>query len=140
MERTTFLGHYRISVDDSDATRELGRVGTAITYEAIDQRSGETVALKLIPISSIDPEARQQFEEQARAAAGIKHVNVAKVFDFGREGDHFGYVSELLRGEPLASPSVKHVCSCPSGYLRCAFYWLRAGLFARSIPGVVGHC
>jgi serine/threonine protein kinase len=95
-------------MDGNGAPRELGRAGTAITYEAIDERSGETVALKLIPTSSIDPEARQQFEEQARAAAGIKHVNVAKVFDFGHEGDHFVYVSELLRGEPLASWVEQH--------------------------------
>jgi serine/threonine protein kinase len=108
MERTTFLGHYRISVDDSGTPRELGRAGTAITYEAVDERSGETVALKLIPTSSIDPAAREQFEEQARAAAGIKNVNIAKVFDFGHEGDHFVYVSELLRGEPLASWVEQH--------------------------------
>src|SRR5882724_13435608 len=102
MERTTFLGHYRISVDDGGARRELGRAGPAITYEAIDERFGETVALKLIPVSSIDSAAREQFEEQANAAARIKHVNIAKVFDFGNEGDHFVYISELLRGEPLA--------------------------------------
>jgi serine/threonine protein kinase len=103
MERTTFLGHNRISVDHSGAPRELGRAGRAITYEAIDERSGETVALKLIPVSSIDPTAREQFEEQARAAATIKHVNIAKVFDFGHEEDHFVYVSELLPREHLAS-------------------------------------
>jgi serine/threonine protein kinase len=108
MERTTFLGHYRISADYSGAPRELGRAGPAITYEAKDERSGETVALKLIPISSIDPEARGQFEEQANAAVRIKHVNIAKVFDFGNEGDHFVYVSELLRGEPLASWIEQH--------------------------------
>jgi serine/threonine protein kinase len=108
MERTTFLEHYRISVDDGGAWRELGRAGPAITYEAKDERSGETVALKLIPISSIDPAARGQFEEQANAAARIKHVNIAKVFDFGDEGDHFVYVSELLRGEPLASWVEQH--------------------------------
>jgi serine/threonine protein kinase len=108
MERTTFLGHYRISVNDSGAPRELGRAGTATTYEAIDERSGETVALKLIPISSIDSAAREQFEEQAHAAARIKHVNIAKVFDFGREEDHFVYISELLRGEPLASWVEQH--------------------------------
>lgn len=108
MERTTFLAHYRISVDDSGTPRELGRAGPTVTYEAIDERSGETVALKLIPTSSIDQAAREQFEEQARAAAGIKHVNIAKVFDFGREGDHFVYVSELLRGEPLASWVEQH--------------------------------
>jgi len=90
-------------VDHNGAPRELGRAGTAITYEAKDERSGETVALKLIPVSSIDPAAREQFEEQARAAARIKHVNIAKVFDFGHEEDHFVYVSELLPREHLAS-------------------------------------
>src|SRR4029453_7830312 len=108
MERTTFLGHYRISVDHNGAPREPGRAGPAITYEAKDERSGETVALKLIPISAIDPEARGQFEGQGNAAARIKHVNIAKVFDFGNEGDHFVYVSELLRGEPLASWVEQH--------------------------------
>jgi serine/threonine protein kinase len=108
MERTTFLGHYRISVDHNGAPRELGRAGPAITYEAKDERSGETVALKLIPISAIDSEARGQFEGQGNAAARIKHVNIAKVFDFGNEGDHFVYVSELLRGEPLSSWVEQH--------------------------------
>jgi serine/threonine protein kinase len=108
MERTTFLGHYRMSVDHNGAPREIGRTGRAITYEAMDERSGETVALTLIPVSSIDPAAREQFEEQARAAARIKHVNIAKVFDFGREEDHFVYVSELLPREHLASWVEQH--------------------------------
>jgi eukaryotic-like serine/threonine-protein kinase len=95
-------------MDDSGTPRELGRAGTTITYEAIDERSGERVALKLIPISGIDPAARGQFEEQARAAADIKHVNIAKVFWFRNEGDHFVYVSELLGGEPLASWVEQH--------------------------------
>ena len=95
-------------MDDSGAPRELGRAGTAITYEAVDERSGETVALKLIPLASIDPAAREQFEEQARAAADIKHVNIAKVFWLRNEGDHFIYVSELLRGEPLSSWVEQH--------------------------------
>ena len=107
MEQTTFLGHYRISVDDNGVPRERGRAGPAISYEAIDERSGELVALKLIPISSIDPAVRDQFEEQARAASRIKHVNIAKVLDFGRKEGHFVYVFELLQGEPLAS-WVKH--------------------------------
>ena len=95
-------------MDDSGAPRELGRTGTAITYEAVDERSEETVALTLIPTSGIDPAAREQFEEQARAAADIKHVNIAKVFWLRNEGDHFVYVSELLRGEPLASWVEQH--------------------------------
>src|ERR1044071_843763 len=101
MEQTTFLGHYRLSVDEKGAPLERDRANAAIAYEAVDERSGESVALKLIPVSSIDSATREQFEEQAGAAARIKHVNIAKVFDFGREGDHFAYVSELLQGESL---------------------------------------
>ena len=33
----------------------------------------------------------------------LRHVNIAKVLDFGREGDDYVYVSERLAGETLAS-------------------------------------
>jgi protein-S-isoprenylcysteine O-methyltransferase Ste14 len=34
----------------------------------------------------------------------------------------------------------EHVCPSSCSYLRCAFYWLRTRLSARSILVVVGHC
>jgi serine/threonine protein kinase len=108
MEQTTFLGHYRISVNDNGAPRELGRAGAAITYEAIDDGSSETVALKLIPVSSIDLVMREHFEEQASAAQKLRHINIARVFDFGREDDQFVYVSEFVKAEPLASWVEEH--------------------------------
>jgi serine/threonine protein kinase len=108
MERTTFLEHYCTSHSSEGAPRELNRTGAAITYRAIDERSGDAVALTLIPIASIDPATREQFEEQARAAQKVRHINIAKVFDFGHEEDHFVYVSELLQGEPLASWVEEH--------------------------------
>jgi serine/threonine protein kinase len=93
MEHTTFLGHYRISTNYDGAPRELGRAGTAITYKAKDSRSGEPVSLKLIPITSLDPEAQEQFEEQARTAQQLHHINIVKVLDFGKEAEQFVYVS-----------------------------------------------
>jgi serine/threonine protein kinase len=108
MERTTFLEHYRTSLSSEGAPRELNRTGAAITYKAIDERSGDTVALTLIPIASIDPATREQFEEQARAVQKLRHINVARVFDFGHEEDQFVYVSEFLQGEPLASWVEEH--------------------------------
>jgi serine/threonine protein kinase len=101
MEHTTFLGHYRISTNYDGAPRELGRGGTAITYKARDNRSGEPVSLKLIPITSLDPEAQEQFEEQARTAQQLHHLNIVKVLDFGKEAEQFVYVSEYLEGETL---------------------------------------
>ena len=108
MEHTTFLRHYRISTNYDGAPRELGRAGTAITYKARDNRSGEPVSLKLIPITSLDPEAQKQFEEQARAAQQLHHINIVKVLDFGKEAEQFVYVSEYLEGETVDSWIEEH--------------------------------
>jgi serine/threonine protein kinase len=108
MERTTFLEHYRVCLGSDGTPNELGRDGAVIAYEAVDERSGEPVALTLIPVESIDPALREQFEEQARAVQRLRHVNIAKVFDFGREGEDYVYVSERLPGETLAAWVAQH--------------------------------
>ena len=120
MERTTFLGHYRISINHDEAPRELSRAGAAITYKAKDTRSGEPVSLKLIPITSIDPETLEQFEEQARAAQHLHHINIANVLDSGKEAEHFVYVSEYLEGETLDSWIAEHGPMPPDAVLRIA--------------------
>ncbi len=120
MEHTTFLEHYRISVDRDGAPRELGRAGAAITYKAVDKRTREPVALKLIPIANIDPEVQKQFEEQARPAQQLHHANIAKVLDFGKEAGQFVYVSEYLEGETVDSWIEEHGPMPPDAVLRVA--------------------
>src|SRR5437899_4144293 len=120
MEHTTFLEHYRISVDRDGAPRELGRAGAAITYKAVDKRTREPVALKLIPIANIDPEVQKQFEEQARPAQQLHHANIAKVLDFGKEAGQFVYVSEYLEGETVESWIEEHGPMPPEAVLRVA--------------------
>src|SRR2546430_7839664 len=102
MERTIFLQHYRIRVGSDGNPYEIERDG-ATTYEAVDERTGEPVSLKLISTESIGTALREQFQEHAFAAQKLRHVNVAKVLDFGREGDDFVYVSEHRPGETLAA-------------------------------------
>jgi hypothetical protein len=82
MERTTFLEHYRVCLGYDGTPNELGRDGGAVVYEAVDERSSEPVVLTLVPVESIDPALREQFEEQGRAVQRLRHVNIAKVFDF----------------------------------------------------------
>jgi serine/threonine protein kinase len=103
MERTIFLQHYRIRVRPDGTPYEVDQNGAATTYEALDERTGEPVSLKLIPAENIDPSIRQQFEDKMSAAQKLRHVNIAKVFDFGREGGDFVYVSEHLPGDTLAA-------------------------------------
>jgi serine/threonine protein kinase len=108
MERTIYLQHYRVCLRSAGAPREISRDAAAITYEAVDERSGDPVDLKLIPVETIDSGVREQLEEQARAAQMLRHINIAKVFDFGREGGNFVCVSEHLPGETLAAWVAAH--------------------------------
>ena len=103
MERTTFLKNYRIRLQYDGTPYEPASVGSTTSYEAVDERTGEPVSVTLIPAKSIDPAERAAFEEHVSAAQKLRHVNVAKVLDFGREGDDYVYVSERLAGETLAS-------------------------------------
>jgi hypothetical protein len=108
MERTIFLQHYRVCLGSDGEPNELGRDGAVVAYEAVDERSGEPVALTLVPTDSVNPALRDQFEEQARAVQRLRHVNIAKVFDFGREGGNYVYISERLPGETLAAWVAQH--------------------------------
>jgi hypothetical protein len=108
MASVTFLEHYRVCLSYDGTPNELGRDGDAIAYEAVDERSREGVVVTLVPVESIDPAVREQFEEQARAVERLRHVNIAKVFDFGREGENYVYVSERLSGETLDAWVAQH--------------------------------
>jgi serine/threonine protein kinase len=103
MERTTFLKNYRIRLQYDGTPYAPDIAGPATSYEAVDERTGEPVFVTLITAESIDPAEREGFEEHVSAAQKLRHVNIAKVLDFGREGDDYAYVSERLAGETLAS-------------------------------------
>jgi hypothetical protein len=103
MERTTFLKNYRIRLQYDGTPYEPASAGSATSYEAVDERTGEPVSVTLIPAASIDPAEREGFEEHISSAQKLQHANIASVRDFGREGDDYVYVSERLAGEALAS-------------------------------------
>jgi serine/threonine protein kinase len=103
MERTTFLKNYRIRLQYDGTPYEPVNAGPATSYEAVDERTGEPVSVTLISAESIDPAEREGFEEHISSAQKLRHVNIAKVLDFGREGNDYVYVSERLAGETLAS-------------------------------------
>ncbi len=95
----TFSKHYCVTIQEDGTPREIGRLGSVVTYKAVDYRTGRTVALQVIPSSELEPAARAEFEQQARALQKIDHVNIAKVYDLGVEEDHLVFVSEFLQGE-----------------------------------------
>ena len=89
------IGHYRI-------VRQIGRGGMGIVYEALDDRLQRSVALKTIQPAS-DPQMRERFLREARAAAAVSHPHICPLHEIGEhEGNPF-LVMELLEGESLAA-------------------------------------
>jgi serine/threonine protein kinase len=81
---------------------ELGRGGMGVTYKAIDTHLRCAVALKIIRAQFIGNEsARSRFLREARAAASVRHSNVASVFHLGESGGNYFYVMEFVDGETL---------------------------------------
>src|SRR4029077_14202756 len=75
-----------------------------VPCRAVDTVLGHTVALKVIDHRIADlPDARERFLREARAAARLRHPNVASVFYYGmRKGDgQCFYAMELVEGETL---------------------------------------
>ena len=95
--------HYKVCLREDGTLDELGRGAMGITYHALDVNLGSAVALKVISARySNQAEARERFRREARAAAQLRHPNVASVFHFGEtaSGQCF-YAMELIDGETL---------------------------------------
>ena len=94
--------HYEIIIGEDEEPVELGRGAMGVTYKATDTNLHCPVALKVINNRYLDEDSvRQRFLTEARAAAGLRHPNVASVFHLGTvEGDYF-YAMEFVDGESL---------------------------------------
>jgi serine/threonine protein kinase len=94
--------HYEIARRDDGTFHELGRGAMGITYKAFDLHLRCPVTLKVINEKYVgDESARLRFLREARAAASLRHPNVASVFHLGRSGRDYYYVMEFIEGETL---------------------------------------
>ena len=99
------FGVYTIQHRVDGSAWELGHGAMGTTYRAIDKILDRLVALKIINtnLGSRSAEARERFMREARAAAALRHPNVATVYQFGvcEETGQFFYAMELIEGETL---------------------------------------
>ena len=94
--------HFEVEVGADGFPIELGAGAMAITYRARDTVLKSVVALKVIDRSiAQNPGARSRFLREARAAAKIRHPNVARVTHYGEQDGECFYVMELVEGETL---------------------------------------
>jgi serine/threonine protein kinase len=87
-----------------ELSREIGRGGMAILYEAQHVPLGIRVAVKrALPSTAGDAVVHARFLSEARCAARIRHANVVRVLDYGVDGGVPYLAMELLQGAPLSS-------------------------------------
>ena len=95
--------NYEILRREDGSIFELGRGAMGVTYKARDRDLHCDVALKVINPSIIDQaDTRERFLREARAAAQLRHPNIASVFRLGKspDGTHF-YAMEYCEGLTL---------------------------------------
>jgi serine/threonine protein kinase/Flp pilus assembly protein TadD len=90
------VSHYKI-------LEQLGGGGMGVVYKARDLRLDRPVTLKFLPPDlTRDPEAKQRFVHEAKAASALQHNNICVVHDIDETADGQMFISmEYLEGETL---------------------------------------
>src|SRR5580692_458990 len=96
----TLLGHYKI-------VRRLGQGGMGVVYEAVDQKLGRHVAVKLLanaadtPATGDNDPALERFWREARAASSLNHPGICIIHELDETAAPPFLVLELLEGSSL---------------------------------------
>jgi serine/threonine protein kinase len=105
LEGSVRFGVYEIDHREDGSLYELGRGAMGVTYRATDTPLQRKVALKIIKtdIAERSADARERFMREARAAAALRHENIATIHQFGMRLDtgQYFYAMELIEGETL---------------------------------------
>ncbi len=103
-------GDFEVARREDGSLWELGRGAMGVTFKAMDRILHRAVALKVVQLGSVDIQDRHQnaalrerFLREARAAAALRHANVAGIYQFGasEHADRCFYAMELVEGETL---------------------------------------
>src|SRR5687767_10927190 len=90
------VGHYCI-------TAKLGAGGMGEVFLAEDTRLERKAAIKFLPAEfAADPERRQRFLKEARAASALNHPHVCVVYDVDETDDGLPFIAmEFVEGQSL---------------------------------------
>ena len=93
----------QLTVGRFEIIRTLGEGGNGIVFLARDPKLDREVALKIPrPDRVLDPETRNRFLREAKAAAMLSHPNIVPAYEIGELGTVVYIVNQYIDGPTLA--------------------------------------
>ncbi len=100
----TQFGSYEVLCREDGSIFRLGQGPTSSSYKAVDTDLRTPVVLKVMrPELFEDETARKRFLREARAAALLRHPNVAQIYRLGEQDGTCFYAREFVDGETLGT-------------------------------------
>jgi serine/threonine-protein kinase len=89
------IGNYKVA-------EKIGEGGMGAVYKGVDLMLEREVAIKALrPELSNQPQVVERFRKEAVTLAKLNHPNIATLFNFFRQGNHYFMVMEFVRGQTL---------------------------------------
>jgi serine/threonine protein kinase len=90
------------TVGNYDLLDKIAEGGMGAIYRGRDRRSGQVVAIKVMPPHmAANPVLLERFKQEFRAASSLNHPNIVRALDFGDTGSSPYLVMEFVEGESL---------------------------------------
>jgi serine/threonine-protein kinase len=125
-------------VGNYEIVRELGRTATSMLYEAVEPAQSRTVMVAVTVDEVATDESRvRSFWDEGMKLAELRHPNVARVLDRGRDGDRLYLVEEHVPGIPLADLMRRRRLSLPESL--GVWKALRDAMQAAHERGIIHH-